>query len=124
MQKRLAVVVSLLTLFLFTVSATSVFAASNTSADSKKVEATKNAAKKVTTKATKDTAATPFKGTVNINKATKKELMQLPGIGETKADEIIKTRKKLGKFKSVDDLLQVKGIGDTTLKALKKFIKL
>lgn len=84
----------------------------------------KSTAKKSTKKKSPAKKATaPFKGTVNINKATKEELMQLPGIGEVKATEIIKTRKKFGKFKTADDLLEVNGIGDQTLKGIKKHLK-
>jgi competence ComEA-like helix-hairpin-helix protein len=77
------------------------------------------AKKTVTHKAKK--AVKPFTGTININKASKKELMQLPGIGEEKADAILKARKK-GKFKNSDDLLEINGIGKKTLKRLKRHL--
>lgn len=48
---------------------------------------------------------------ININTATKAELMRLNGIGETKAKAIIKYRKK-SKFKSLADIKDVSGIGD------------
>ena len=48
---------------------------------------------------------------VNINTATKKELMMLPGIGESKAEAIIEYR-KANKFKTIEDLKNVKGIGE------------
>jgi len=48
--------------------------------------------------------------------------MTLPGIGEVKAEAIIKARKK-GKFNSADDVMNVSGIGEETLKKLKPFLK-
>jgi competence protein ComEA len=57
---------------------------------------------------------------IDINKATKAELMGISGIGEKKAEAIIKYRKQHGKFKSVDDLKKVNGIGDTIVTNVKK----
>ena len=56
---------------------------------------------------------------VNINTADAKELATLPGIGPAKAEAIVKHRKKHGKFKSVDGLKDVKGIGDKLLIKIK-----
>lgn len=55
---------------------------------------------------------------VNINKASAKQLAMLPGIGESKAQAIIDYRKKQGKFKSIKELANVKGIGDKLLSKL------
>lgn len=52
---------------------------------------------------------------IDINNATKAELSQLVGIGEKYAERIIEYRKKNGNFKKVEDLLNVKGIGQKTL---------
>ncbi|MBB1293630.1 MAG: competence protein ComEA [Pseudoalteromonas rhizosphaerae] len=49
---------------------------------------------------------------VNVNQATVEQLTQLPGIGKSKAQAIVDYRTEQGKFKSVADLAQVKGIGD------------
>jgi competence protein ComEA len=57
--------------------------------------------------------------TVNINTATKDELVALPGIGPVKAQAILDYRKQNGSFKSVDDLQQVKGIGAKRLEKLR-----
>ena len=59
--------------------------------------------------------------TININQATKEELMTLPGIGETKADAIITYREQTP-FESIEDLKNVSGIGDRTYEELKNYI--
>lgn len=51
---------------------------------------------------------------ININTASKDELILLPGIGETYAERIIKFREEIGKFKKKEDLMKVKGIGVRT----------
>lgn len=55
---------------------------------------------------------------VNINTATKEELMSLKGIGEAKAKAIIEYRSK-NKFNSIEDLKNVPGIGEKRFEALK-----
>jgi competence protein ComEA len=57
---------------------------------------------------------------VNINKASKSELMSVKGIGEKKAIAIVDYRKKHGKFKSVHELENVKGFGKKSVKKLSK----
>ncbi len=57
-----------------------------------------------------------------LNKANKSELMQIKGIGEAKADELIKERKKV-KFKSFEDVTRVKGIGEATVNNIKHDVK-
>lgn len=56
---------------------------------------------------------------VNINTATVKELTSLPGIGQAKAEAIVKYREKNGAFKNVEDLTKVKGIGPKMLDKIK-----
>ncbi len=51
-------------------------------------------------------------GSIDINKADKKELMSIKGVGEVKADAILEYRKKSGCFSSVEDIKNVKGLGD------------
>lgn len=60
-------------------------------------------------------------GTVNINTASKSELMSLKGIGEATANKIIEYRKN-NKFNKLEDLKNVKGIGDKKFEAIKKDI--
>lgn len=59
---------------------------------------------------------------VNINTASQKELIALPGIGESKASKIIAYREKNGRFKSIEDIKNVSGIGDATFEKLKDYI--
>ncbi|MFC7393284.1 helix-hairpin-helix domain-containing protein [Scopulibacillus cellulosilyticus] len=56
---------------------------------------------------------------VNINSATEEELQKLPGIGPAKAAAIITYREKSGPFKTVDDLINVPGIGEKSLEQIK-----
>ena len=59
---------------------------------------------------------------ININTASEIDFQKLPRIGPKIAKRIIDYRKKLGLFKSTDDLLKVKGIGKKTLEKLIPFI--
>ena len=54
-------------------------------------------------------ASFPSLATVNLNTATRDELVAVPGIGPTKAQAIVDHRTAKGPFKSVDDLRDVKG---------------
>lgn len=56
---------------------------------------------------------------IDVNTATAEELQQVKGIGPKKAEEIVKHRTANGPFKSVDDLANVKGIGEATVKKIK-----
>ncbi|WP_151735947.1 ComEA family DNA-binding protein ['Paenibacillus yunnanensis' Narsing Rao et al. 2020] len=58
-------------------------------------------------------------GKINVNTAGVAELMDLPGIGEKKAQAIIDYRNQNGHFRSLSDLGEVKGIGDKMLEKLK-----
>ena len=61
---------------------------------------------------------------LSINTATKEELMTLTGIGEKKAEDIIKYREENGEFTSVEDIKNVKGIGDSLFEKIKDYITL
>lgn len=59
---------------------------------------------------------------VNINTADDEALQTLPGIGPTLAERIIEYRTAHGLFQTVDELIQVKGIGETKLEQLRPLI--
>lgn len=61
---------------------------------------------------------------VNINTATSTELQTLPGIGASTATRILDYRQKNGGFKKVEDLMNVRGIGEKTFLKLKPLITL
>lgn len=68
-------------------------------------------------------AAPKLVGTVNINTATPEQLELLPGIGESRAKAIVELRKQRGGFKSVDELAEVKGIGEAALEKLRPYVR-
>ena len=59
---------------------------------------------------------------VNINTATSEELQQVPGIGPATAEKILQMRKSYGAFKSVDDLLAIRGLGAKRLEKMRKYL--
>lgn len=59
---------------------------------------------------------------VNLNTATSEELQQVPGIGPVTAEKILQMRKSYGAFKSVDDLLAIKGLGPKRLAKMRKYL--
>ena len=61
-------------------------------------------------------------GKVNINTATQSELESLPGVGESIASRIIEYREQNGKFSKIEDLQNVKGIGDAKFNNMREYI--
>ena len=80
------------------------------------IKVIKDSSKKKTINLTVD------KKNININTASNKELIQLPGIGKKIAARIIEFRQIHGKFKTADDLIKVKGIGKKKLIKIKNLI--
>jgi len=65
-----------------------------------------------------------LEGVVNVNTASATELEMLPGIGAARAQAVIEAREAQGGFKSLDDLLAVKGIGEASLARLRPHVVL
>lgn len=61
-------------------------------------------------------------GKININKASKEELMTLPGVGESRAESIIKYREDVGAFQNIEDIMQVSGIKEGLFEKIKDLI--
>ena len=64
------------------------------------------------------------KAVVNINTAGLEELALLPRIGPSVAERIVEFREKNGRFKSAEDLLLVRGVGEKTFELIKPHIAL
>jgi competence protein ComEA len=62
------------------------------------------------------------KSTVNLNTATIDQLTTLPGVGRKTAELIIEYRTKSGGFKKIEELMNVKGIGEKTFLKLKPLV--
>lgn len=62
-------------------------------------------------------------GPINLNSATAAELQQLPGVGPSLAAAIIRQRQALGRFRSVEDLREVAGIGKKRFERLKPLVR-
>jgi len=61
---------------------------------------------------------------ININKASEDQLMELEGIGASKAEAIVAYRKQIGQFKTLEEMMDVKGIGTAIFEKLKAQIEL
>ena len=64
----------------------------------------------------------PFIEPINLNSATVDQLKSLPGIGETRADQIIALRTAVGRFSTIEQLLEIHGIGEKTLEAIRPIV--
>ena len=61
---------------------------------------------------------------VNVNTASAEELQLLPGIGESRARALLELRKRRGGFKSVEELREVKGIGESSFERMRPYVRL
>lgn len=64
----------------------------------------------------------PEERSMDINKADLEMLKTLPGIGDKTAKNILELREQRGKFRNINELLDVKGIGNSKFNKIKKFI--
>ncbi len=64
----------------------------------------------------------PLLRPVNINTANFLELQRVPGIGPKTAQRILDARKSVGRFRSVDELLAVPGIGEKRLAKMRQYL--
>ena len=69
-----------------------------------------------------ETPSQTYGGLININSASKDELMTLPGIGESRALSIIKYRTEHGKFATIEDIMNVSGIKQAAFDKIKEYI--
>ena len=67
-------------------------------------------------------AVSPEPWPLDLNEATYRDLIEVPGIGPVLATRILQLREKLGRFQKLEDLLQVKGIGPKRLKQLSFYL--
>ncbi|WP_336642880.1 helix-hairpin-helix domain-containing protein [Microbacterium sp. MMO-113] len=72
---------------------------------------------------TDPSAAPPGDGTVDLNTADQAALEELPGIGPALAERIVAWREDNGRFRTVDDLLAVPGIGEKALEGLRDAVR-
>jgi len=76
----------------------------------------------VPTKAEQEAQLEVESSKVNINTASKAELMELPGVGEAKAAQIISFREKNGAFKQIEDIMSISGIKEGLFEKIKEYI--
>lgn len=61
-------------------------------------------------------------GLVHLNRATREELMTLPGIGEAKAEQILAYREEHGGFSTIDELMNISGIKEGVFNRIQDYI--
>ena len=66
----------------------------------------------------------PSEGAININTASQTQLERLPRVGPSTAKKIIEYRREHGGFRTVDELLEIRGIGPKTMEQLRPFVTL
>jgi comEA protein len=64
----------------------------------------------------------PAERSINLNSASREDFMKISGIGDKTAGNILSYREKNGKFKVIDELMNVKGIGEAKFAKFKKYL--
>ena len=75
-----------------------------------------------TTRRTSAALSASASAPVNLNTATAAQLETLPGIGKATAERILEYRQKNGSFKKVEDLMNVRGVGEKSFLKLKPLV--
>ena len=75
-----------------------------------------------TARRTSAASSTSASAPVNLNTATAAQLETLPGIGKATAERILEYRQKNGSFKKVEDLMNVRGVGEKSFLKLKPLV--
>lgn len=86
------------------------------------LEEAENAENQVPSSEVQTSSSSNSNGKVNINKASATELTAVPGIGASTAQKIVTYRDENGKFKAIEDIKNVSGIGDSKYNSMKDFI--
>lgn len=62
-------------------------------------------------------------GKINLNTATREELLRLSGIGDAKADSILAWREQHGGFSQIEDLMKIEGIKEGVFSKIRDYVK-
>jgi competence protein ComEA len=81
-----------------------------------------NAMAAQSTAGAKPKAAAPATAPINLNSATAMQLETLPGVGKATAQRIVEYRQKNGGFKKVEDLMNIRGLGEKGFLKIKPLV--